>query len=130
LVSSYPVAVRRHVIRRFDHSDHPGSCGCFGGFIYIDTPGLCRKEERPSKLPVRQNKRLPSYAQAPEIVIPEVVNAEYRTIDPEDASRRQTKALPSARTLPWRLALRKLRLRLNLKDPRIFLLKTRPVSKS
>jgi hypothetical protein len=39
-----------------------------------------------------------AYSQAPEIVIPEVVNAEYRAIDPEDAGRK-TKALP------WRLAL-------------------------
>ena len=43
----------------------------------------------------RQAAQMPS--QAPEIVIPEVVNAEYRSMDSEDAGRR--------RALPWRLAL-------------------------
>jgi hypothetical protein len=39
----------------------------------------------------------PASAPAPEIVIPEMVNAEFRTVDTEDTTKR--------RALPWRLAL-------------------------
>jgi len=45
----------------------------------------------------RRAKAAQATATAPEIVIPEIVNAEYRTIEAEDASKK--------RALPWRLAL-------------------------
>ncbi len=44
-----------------------------------------------------RQRRVSAGAAMPEIVVPEVVNAEYRTIESEDSARR--------RALPWRLAL-------------------------